>query len=314
MYPMKMIPVEKEALWGGDKLCRYGGTRQRIAECWVLSCHETGPSRVANGLFRGEKLKEVLTRHPEWIGTENPCPGKCPVLIKLIDAGKPLSVQVHPSDETAAAGEQGKAEMWYILDAAPGAFIYYGLKKTLTVAELKAHAGSGMICRDLNRVTVQSGDHYFIAPGTIHALGGGVLLAEVQQNSDTTFRLYDYGRRDAAGKLRPLHVERAAGVACRNGGWPDTADTAFQLDFAGFCLQGQTDCSCFRVALLTLEHSVRLDCGPDSFQGLLWLRGKAEIRHRQYCESLQPGACFFLPAGLGLYELAGEGRGLLVRL
>ncbi len=237
MYPMRMIPVEKDYLWGGNRLRRYGGRGRKIAEIWALSCHEAGESRVANGVLAGMSLKKLLEGCPGWVGRENPAPDRFPVLVKLIDAREPLSVQVHPAEETAAYGEQGKAEMWYILEAEPGAFIYCGLRRTLTAGELTAHAEAGTITGDLNRVSVHPGEHYYIAPGTIHALGAGVLLAEIQQNSDTTLRLYDYGRRDADGNPRPLQTERAAEAARKTAGFPETADSAFRLSFPGFCLE-----------------------------------------------------------------------------
>ena len=135
-----------------------------------------------------------------------------PLLIKLIDAQKDLSVQVHPSAPAAKKGEQGKTEMWYVVDCRPESTLFLGFSRAVTPDELRRRAKDGTICEVLNRVAVHPGDVFFVRPGTVHAIGAGILVAEIQQNSDTTFRVYDYNRLGADGKPRKLHLERAAEV------------------------------------------------------------------------------------------------------
>ncbi len=224
-------PVFKDYLWGGTKLRDIYGKKcdyDTIAESWELSAHEDGQCRVASGKHKGMFFREYL----EMIG-EDALGWKCqafekfPLLIKFIDAKKQLSVQVHPDDSYALSqeNEYGKNEMWYIMDCDPGAAIYFGLKKEVSPEELKKRALDHSITEILNEVKVKKGDTFFVEAGTIHAIGGGILLCEVQQNSNCTYRLYDYGRKDKFGNLRRLQLDRAVAVADRSA-VHETAETA----------------------------------------------------------------------------------------
>ncbi|MBQ8687796.1 MAG: class I mannose-6-phosphate isomerase [Ruminococcus sp.] len=216
--PIFLKGVCKDYLWGGQKLRELFGKEsdsEILAESWELSCHPDGCSVVMNGADKGLTLTEYIEKH----GAENILGAHCGrmenvPLIKLIDAKEPLSVQVHPDDAYARThgDANGKTEMWYVLDAEEGAELVYGVNRELTREEFRAHIEDGTLEEILNYVPVKKGDVFFIPAGTLHAIGGGILIAEVQQNSNLTYRVYDYNRRDAEGKLRELHVEDAIQV------------------------------------------------------------------------------------------------------
>ncbi len=193
-------PIPKTALWGGFSLQQYLKEQapfHKISELWMLSVREQDQSLIDRGTHAGEPLAEQGVKQP------------FPLLIKWIDARDKLSVQVHPDDLLAAAeGDQGKTEMWYILDAEPGAELIYGLKPGLTKADLQTAMEEGRIGDVLHHQPVKKGETYFIPAGMIHGIGAGILIAEIQQNSDITYRLYDYDRTDASGNKRPLHQKK----------------------------------------------------------------------------------------------------------
>ena len=219
MVPMKLRPALKDYLWGGTRLkTQYGKESDLpiVAESWEVSCHKDGPSLVENGPQAGMTLPQAI----DALGRQ--CLGKrgeelpeFPVLIKLIDAKQSLSVQVHPDDAYArrVEGEPGKTEMWLVLACEPGAYLYYGFAKDMTREEFARRIQENTLTDVLQKVEVHPGDTFFIDAGTLHAIGKGVTLLEIQQNSTLTYRVYDYGRRDKDGSLRPLHVEKAAATA-----------------------------------------------------------------------------------------------------
>lgn len=215
--PLKMQPCYKEYLWGGTRLkSRFGkiDAPDVTAESWELASHPDGESRIQGGTYAGKTVVELGRSDHDGFWGRGCQTADFPLMVKLIDAQKDLSIQVHPSDQTALVerGERGKAEMWYIVDCAPQAFVYYGFSQRITKEEFLERARDGSICQVLNRVSVAKGDVFYILPGTIHAIGAGIVVAEIQQNSNTTFRVYDYQRRGVDGVLRPLHLERAAEV------------------------------------------------------------------------------------------------------
>ncbi len=206
--------------WGNfalkEKLNKKIPDNEPIGEAWLISDREEFQSTVLEGPFKGEKINELIKKFPEFIfGTEktSPFPKRFPLLLKLIDANELLSVQVHPDDEKSrelGESDSGKTEMWYILDAKPNSFLYIGLKKNIKKQHLiKEIENKGDIDRLLNKIYVKPGEHYLIPAGTVHAIGPGILLAEVQQNSNVTYRLFDWNRIDLTGKPRTLHLEKA---------------------------------------------------------------------------------------------------------
>lgn len=216
--PFLLRPSGKDYLWGGSRLRTEFGKQielNPLAETWECSVHPAGLSYVASGDFSGSSLKTVLDEHPEYLGT-HPKHGEMPILIKFIDAAKNLSIQVHPDDFYAAKyenGQPGKTEMWYVVDAQKEASLTFGLKQTLTREKIQKAIDDGSIEKYLNRVPVRKGDVFFVEAGTIHGIGAGVLVAEIQESSDLTYRLYDYNRLDKNGKKRELQIEKALDVA-----------------------------------------------------------------------------------------------------
>ena len=182
-----------------------------LAETWECSTLSNDISIVKTGKHTGQLLTDVLKAHPEYLGRFKSSDGKIPVLIKFIDAQQNLSVQVHPDDKYAEIhenGKSGKNEMWYVLDAVPDAYLVYGFNKNMSKEELKKHMENGTVETCLNKVQVKKGDVFFIEAGNVHAIGAGVLIAEIQQSSDLTYRLYDYNRVGADGKKRELHIKK----------------------------------------------------------------------------------------------------------
>lgn len=217
--PFLLSPAGKDYLWGGSRLRDdyfKNIDMSPLAETWECSTHSDGVSTVASGALKGMPLNEALRAHPEYLGKYRNPDGELPVLVKLIDARQDLSVQVHPDDEYAArneSGARGKTEMWYVLDAAKGAKLVYGLHHNVDKAVFRASLTDGTVKKYLRWVDVRKGDVFCIVPGQVHAVGAGVLLAEVQENSNITYRLYDYDRLDKNGKPRELHLDKALDVA-----------------------------------------------------------------------------------------------------
>ncbi len=317
--PLRLRPCYKEYLWGGTRLkTDFGktGAPDVTAESWELANRQDGNSLVAEGPLAGKSLSDLaeLDRDGFW-GTE--CPeGKFPVLVKLIDAAKDLSIQVHPSDRTARPelGEEGKAELWYVVDCEPQAFLYFGFSERISKEEFLKRAKDGSICGVLNRTPVERGDVFYILPGTIHAIGAGITIAEVQQNSNTTFRVYDYQRTDADGKPRPLHLERAAEVMSFEPLVPEECRAVSCAAFPGFTMTELFTCRYFRAYRADVRERAVLCCGGDSFQHLLCVEGEGRIVHGGAAYPMRRGESYFLPAALGEYELAGACRVLLTRL
>lgn len=230
---VKLKPAVKSYIWGGTKLKKYGKESDNdiISETWELSFHNDGLSIIDSGINKGKTLKEIASN--EDLG-KNVCSFTFfPCLIKLIDSASPLSVQVHPSDEYALKNENsyGKTEMWYILENEKDAGIYVGFKKDETKEDVEKALNEGTILDKLNFFKVKKGECYFIKSGTIHAIGKGVTLIEIQQNSNLTYRLYDYNRKDKNGNSRELHIKKALEVIDYKKYEPIT----FKGDIIGTC-------------------------------------------------------------------------------
>lgn len=304
--PLRLEPCLRSYLWGGTRLREeYNKTGDGvIAESWELSVRGDGMSRIASGEHSGEPLEKLLrSDFAGMAGTR--CPEETfPLLIKLIDARRDLSVQVHPSDAVARRenGEQGKTEMWYVVDCEPGSTLYLGFSRAVTPEELTERARNGTICEVLNRVRVHPGDVFFVTPGTIHAIGAGILVAEIQQNSDTTFRVYDYNRVGADGKPRQLHLRRAAEVL-RYAPSDPAADTLPPCPPDG--VQEVLRCEFFRVRRAAVKTHVELSTDGGSFTHLLCVRGAGSLCCGGKDYPLRQGDSYFLPAALGGYAVRG---------
>lgn len=285
----KLYPVCKDYLWGGNKLKEsYAKQTDKTpcAESWELSFHKDGLTRLANG----KTLMESVTQAD--LGENVNGLAFFPTLIKFIDAKQDLSVQVHPSDEYALKNENslGKTEMWYIVEAEAGAGIYLGFNRDVTEAEYREAIANNTLTQLLNFYEVKAGECYFIPAGTIHAIGKGCLICEIQQNSNLTYRVYDYARRDKDGNLRELHVEKALKVTKLSKHENKT-------------LQGETlgVSKYFNVRKLHVKNCV-LQANPRSFQCITCVDGQGELDG----QSIRKGDSFFVPAGYGDYQIKGE--------
>lgn len=313
LRPIRLLPAFKDYLWGGTRLKTEFGmdsALDRVAEAWVLSCHPDGPSVVASGECAGMTLGQYLERAGDAaLGTRGVRFGRFPVLIKLIDARERLSIQVHPDDAYArrVEGESGKTELWYVMDCSEGASLVYGFAREVTREEFSRRIGNNTLSEVVNIVPVHRGDVFLIEAGTLHAIGGGILIAEIQQNSNCTYRVYDYGRLGADGAPRPLHIDKALDVTRREPAGPhDRRENPERLPD---CTQTVlTRCDSFTVTELELDGTAERFAGAESFQALLCIEGEAQLHDGSASIRLDRGGCVFIPAGCGAYTLSGRGR------
>lgn len=294
MQITRLEPAYKNYIWGGTRLNKeYNKTSPYdvTAESWELSCHEDGLSLIVDGENKGRTLKEVIAAEPEILGEKGRAFDFFPILIKLIDAADRLSVQVHPDDEYALANENsyGKTEMWYVVDAEEGASLVYGLKKNVTKEEFLDLSKNGGLMDILNFVPVKKGDVFFIRSGMIHAIGKGILIAEIQQNSNLTYRVYDYDRRDKEGNLRPLHVEKAATVSdltmVKDGGFA-------QIEKISENVRRLSECKYFTVDEIKVDGGYEIENGS-SFVCLTVVSGEGSVSGLE----VKAGTSVFVPCG-----------------
>lgn len=318
MYPMKIKSCYKDYLWGGERLRTLFGKESPqnvLAESWELACHPDGQCVVANGPYRDVPLEVALKAHgTKFLGDKYRGDGDFPILVKFIDAAQDLSVQVHPSDVNAKENEHGKAEMWYVVQCEPRAYIYYGFNRRMDRAEIIGRARDGTICEVLNQVPVHRGDVFYILPGTVHAIGKGIVIAEIQQNSNTTFRLYDYQRRGADGRLRPLHLERAVDVANFEPSVPGEARSNNSMVWKDISLSQMFSCRYFRAYKADVNGQGVFCCGRHTFQHLLFVEGAGNLLWKGERYPFKSGDSYFLPANLGEYTLEGHCRVLISTL
>ena len=319
-YPMKLIAPLKDYLWGGTRLRdEYGKDTQltKVAESWELACHKDGMSVIANGAAAGQTLADWLAEAGAGaLGTKAAKFPYFPLLIKLIDAHDNLSVQVHPDDEYAlrVEGEYGKTEMWYIVDAASGAELLYGFQHEITKEEFRRRIEDNRLLDVVRRVPVKKGDVFFIPAGTLHAIGKGILICEIQQNSNTTYRVYDYGRIGTDGRPRDLHIEKALEVTHLAPATQHAASAPPIDIIAGAEVRLLAACDFFTVYYLAVKGACALYAGTDSFQCLTVLDGSLTLHSNREELCVQKGASVFLPAGLGHYELSGDGALILSKI
>lgn len=320
MEILKLQPCGKDYLWGGTRLRDEYGKKLELtplAETWECSAHPDGPSKIANGAFKGQTLAEVLKRHPEYLGTKVKN-GELPVLVKFIDAKKDLSVQVHPDDEYAKKheGDNGKTEMWYVIDAEEGASLIYGFQHKVTEEILRHTLEAGTLDRHLQKVEVHKGDTYFVPAGTVHGIGKGILLAEIQESSNTTYRVYDYDRADKNGKKRKLHFDKAVQVMDM-GIAPDVSQKPRMVRcYPGCSCELLCRCQYFEVERIQVTKGFSFSVLDSSFQVLMCLDGYGQVETKD--EDLMPirfskGETLFLPAGVGRCLVLGETTVLKIR-
>ena len=283
MDTVKLKPAVKSYIWGGTNLKKNGKESKEdvISETWELSFHDDGLSLVDSGIYKGKTLKEVVKKDD--LGTNVSTFTFFPCLIKLIDSASPLSVQVHPSDEYALKNENsyGKTEMWYILDHEKDAGIYVGFKNNETQSDVEKALNNGTILDKLNFFKVKKGECYFIKSGTIHAIGKGVTLIEIQQNSNLTYRLYDYNRKDKNGNTRELHISKALKVIDYNKYVPIT----FNEGIIGTCKY-------FTSKKVEFKNEYVIENDEKSFSSITFIDGLGtvnDIKFKKY-------DTFFVPA------------------
>lgn len=321
--PFMLAPAGKDYLWGGQRLKDEFHKKidmVPLAETWECSTHPDGPSLVVSGEFAGKKLNQVLREHPEYLGTHPGTEGELPILIKFIDASRDLSVQVHPTDEYASAheeGESGKSEMWYVLDAAPGAELVFGLKQDMSREEMEEALKCGEVDRFLRHIPINKDDVFYIPAGTIHALGDGALVAEIQQNSNLTYRMYDYERLDKDGKKRALHVEKALDVASLTRSVSPRQPMRVLRYQPGMARELLCRCKYFEVhrMLMNTTHRQKLTFSADalSFRALLCIEGQGTMEFEGEVLDFRKGDCIFVPADSVVCELSGSAHFLDVR-
>lgn len=314
----KVEPVFKDYIWGGNKLKEEYGKKSdlsTIAESWELSTHPAGICKAKlDG--RKETLTEYLHEHGKWVlGDRCKTEDKIPILIKLIDARDNLSVQVHPDDAYAIEHEKdlGKTEMWYVLEAEEGAQLIYGFKKDLSRRAFEENIEHNTLSECLNYVNVHKGDVFLITPGTIHAIGKGIVIAEIQESSNVTYRVYDYGRVGADGRKRQLHIKKALEVTNLH----ETHETVYSysmLKQEGARVGVLASCDYFTVRRIQLEGSLHLMADEHSFHDLLVIEGEVKIKTADEVLIGHKGESFFIPAHTGSYELMGKGEAILSTL
>ena len=309
LYPMQFEPNLQTKVWGGEKLTQWKQLpeQQHIGESWEVSAVDKSPSVIANGTWAGYALTEVIKKMPEAIlGKEvaKKYNNQLPLLVKFIDSNDDLSVQVHPNDEMAARLHQGmgKTEMWYVLSAEPGACIYAGFQKALSPEEYARRVADGSIMKALAKHEIYAGDVFYIPSGRIHAIGKGVRLVEVQQSSDLTYRIYDYGRMDLNGQPRELHTELAAEALDYKVYREYRSDYTDKIDTANACI----DTEYFTVRVVSIKEPIRRNMIKyDSFAILTCTQGACKVRIRSTHDeiTLQEGYSSLIPAAIADYDI-----------
>ena len=310
LYPFELSFITRSPVWSGTRLAdewgKSDGNLKRIGESWELSVRKNEMSMVINGVFAGKELGTLIDMYGKDItgngfGSEN-----FPLLVKLIDSGEALSVQVHPDDEYAISveGTSGKTEMWYIIDAEEGAHVILGTKKGVGKEMIAGVTDPEKAESIFNKVTVHAGETYFIPAGLLHAIGKGILLAEVQQNSDLTYRIYDYGRVESGTKTRELHTEKALDVIR-----DFTAQEIEKLRFSrSFKMQKGgvlADSDCFYVELADTTREKRTIPTSGKMLHMLCIEGAGDIGYDGKSYEVRKGSSYLIPACLESIFLGG---------
>lgn len=321
--PFLLKPAGKDYLWGGSRLKDDYSKEidlSPLAETWECSTHPDGPSVVASGVYEGKELTEVLKEHPEYLGTHPRTEGELPILIKFIDAKQDLSVQVHPDDDYARVhehGSLGKTEMWYVLDAARDAKLVYGFYHDISREKLKKSLETGTVEKYLQKIKVHKDDLFYIEAGTVHAIGAGVLIAEIQESSNLTYRMYDYGRTDKNGKARELHIAKALEVANRKGGRSPRQPMRVLRYQKGSATELLCRCKYFQAErqLINTEQCREMadfQTDSNSFQVLLCIDGCGTLFGEEEMLHFFKGDCIFVPADSIPLKLHGRAQFLKV--
>lgn len=321
--PFLLKPVGKDYLWGGTRLkddFAKDFDLNPLAETWECSTHPDGQSEIVSGDFKGQFLKDVLVSNPNFIGTHPQMRSGLPVLIKFIDAKKDLSVQVHPTDEYAAEyehGSLGKTEMWYVVEAAKDAHLVYGFRHDMSREEVAQSLKEECLERYLQKIPVKKGDMFFIPAGQVHAICSGCLVAEVQESSNLTYRLYDYNRIDKTGRKRELHIKKALDVMNYQSSAVPRQPMRVIRFRKGIMIESLCHCKYFQVEKITVDTQRCKELAwfktrSNSFCVLLCLEGCGSIRWKGSGLDFFRGDCVFVPADSVDYCIHGEAKMLRV--
>lgn len=315
LYPLKFKPILKDKIWGGKKLkslLNKDSSLPNIGESWEISDVEGDTSMVLNGSLEGQSLKHLLSTYKaDLVGDKNydQFGNKFPLLIKFIDAKQDLSIQLHPNDELAAARHNsfGKTEMWYVMQADADANLIVGFNQKVTPELYLEHLKNKTLTKILNFDKVKTSDTYFIDVGRVHAIGAGVMLAEIQQTSDITYRVYDWDRKDDKGNERELHNDLALDAI----GF-DMADD-FRVDYSKEKNQSNKMVSCpyFTTNYMKVDRTIQKENTHDSFIIYICVEGKAEILFEKHSETVNKGETILIPAALKSYQIASKNATLL---
>ncbi|QIK57842.1 class I mannose-6-phosphate isomerase [Erysipelothrix sp. HDW6A] len=320
MSVIKLNPSYKDYLWGGNLLkseYQKDTDLNPLAESWEVSTHPDGPSVVANGEYQGLTLQEYINKKgSDVLGDNGKSFDRFPILIKFIDAKKDLSIQVHPDDEYGLKheNEYGKTEMWIILEALPDSKIYYGVKNEMTREEFAEAIHEDSILDKLKTVSVKKGDVIFVEAGTIHAIGAGIVICEIQQNSNTTYRVHDFNRKDANGNLRELHIQQSIDVSKLS-----PLDVSFKpsglLETTEFgSKQLLARCKYFTTTGYTLNGSEKFSVDNTSFNALVVLEGTMSLTNDNQTLELKKGDSVFIDAGTDSIVLEGNANFIRVNV
>ena len=311
LYPLTFQPIFKERVWGGRNLERLYQKPlppgAPIGESWEITDRPEGVSVIANGPLAGKDLRWLMENHAaELLGNVHAPGGRFPLLIKILDAQDKLSLQVHPPASVAPGlGGEPKTEMWYIADAAPGAELYVGLKGGVTRAEFEQKIRDGTVADCFHRVPVQAGDTMFLPSGRVHAIGAGLVIFEVQQNSDTTYRVFDWNRVGLDGQPRPLHVEQSLASIDFNDFEPSLVKGLYSQN-PTLSVRFLVDDALFRVNGCKVKRGQRFYLSSPAVQLIGLLRGRLKISGGGQEVELQPGGFALLPASLERAALTAE--------
>ena len=309
VYPIKMTPCCKPAPWGGSKLRdRYGKPTEfpLTGESWEASAHRNGQSAAANGVYAGTPLAELTRMLGRDLLGRRPAGDEFPVLFKLIDARDRLSVQVHPTDEYARAAENdnGKTEMWTVLEAEPGAGLYLGFREPISREEYARRIRENTLEEVLAFVPAEEGKSYFLPAGLVHAIGAGLVIAEIQQSSDSTYRVYDWGRMGLDGKPRQLHIEKALDVSRTS--WRGGPSPRLTVREESCVREWLNACGYFAAMKIRLTGTIREDTAGESFHLLFCAEGGGTVSAGGTETALAAGETVLIPAAAGGYGVTGE--------
>lgn len=309
LYPLQFKPILKERIWGGTKLKTVLNkpiTSEITGESWELSTVDGDVSMIANGAFEGKSLLELIDAYPnEILGTQvhQKFGKQFPLLFKYLDAREDLSIQVHPNDALAKARHNsfGKTEMWYVMQADPNSRLIVGFKEDSNAQEYVAHLENKTLLNILDQVPVRVGDVFFLETGTVHAIGAGLLIAEIQQTSDITYRLYDFDRTDAQGNQRELHIDLALEAINYNKveakkGYSKTQNVSNNM----------VDCPYFTTNFIALQGEMAVSKNGDSFTVYMCTDGEFKLTLGEKDYHYRTGDTVLVPAGLKHYSLSGS--------